>query len=1111
MRAALIKFTQDQLRALPLTHTFCTLLLALGLCWGAPIKAAFRPQTAEEAALRTLAEQFFNNWAAKDLDGFLRLWSAQSPELTAREKATRELFAASAKLEVSQLRVRKVQLEGTQASLHIELTALVTDAKTGQPRAGYGNMLRTLHCVKESESWKVWRELATADDFAARLAAATAQERDALLRQEPELQSTELQRALLRQGGRFNQQQKFDQAIEMFQRAQTLAEKLNDHTGMALALRNIGFAYGVQEKYRQAFAYFEKMLALLDALSRPGQAEFLRNLGVLQHALGDYPAALNSTQRAVTIFEELPNREDIAGTLNNVAVIYRSLGEYEQALEIYQKGLKLLTESQDLLGITRLRLNLGVVHSQRGDFSRALENFQQALKLYESLPDPRTTDIADTWYNIGTVYLEQGDPQQALDFYQRAQAVLEKAGKKETLANLYIQAGHAYEDLGDAARALVNYRQAQALFETLENKAGLAGTYLSIGNLELARRAYAPALEYFQKSLALYEALGDSYGLASALGRLGAMQYERGDYEQSLNLLARATPVAEKIGSLQLLGELYDWTGKTQFARGQEETARAAFEKAIAATEALRQQTVGGEQERQHLLETKLEPWHGLVRLLVKKQQAREALAFVEQSKARVLLDVLQRGRLDIRKAMTAAEQAQERQLRAALTSLNTQVTRVKQTNKPELATLAELEPRLNQARLAYEAFQTSLYAAHPELRLERGEAPTLQIEELSAWPPVPGLHTQSAVLEYMITQMATYLFVLTPNARHTATDVHVFTIPIKQTELVSQIEGFRRQLANGDLGFRGAAAKLYDLLLKPAQAQLKGKTNLVIVPDGKLWELPFQALLTAPQRFLLEDAAITYAPSLTVLREMTKRTSAPAQMAGELLALGNPLLGQAAIERATLTLRGEKLAPLPEAEAEVKALGQLYGATRSKVYIGAEAREDRAKAEATRARVLHFATHGVLNNAAPLYSHLVLTQQNPVTGNLPTGNLEDGLLEAWELMQLDLHADLAVLSACETARGRFGAGEGMIGLTWALFVAGVPATVVSQWQVESAATRDLMVAFHRQWRATGASSATGKTTKAAALRQAALSLLKKTATSHPFYWAGFVLVGDGR
>jgi CHAT domain-containing protein len=131
------------------------------------------------------------------------------------------------------------------------------------------------------------------------------------------------------------------------------------------------------------------------------------------------------------------------------------------------------------------------------------------------------------------------------------------------------------------------------------------------------------------------------------------------------------------------------------------------------------------------------------------------------------------------------------------------------------------------------------------------------------------------------------------------------------------------------------------------------------------------------------------------------------------------------------------------------------------------------------------------------MYSHLALAEG---------AASEDGLLEAWELMQLDLHADLAVLSACETARGRVGAGEGMIGFSWAMFIAGVPSIVVSQWKVESAGTRDLMVNFHR-----GLLSPGSTRTKTEALRQAALKLLKNPETSHPFYWGGFVLVGDGR
>ena len=145
---------------------------------------------------------------------------------------------------------------------------------------------------------------------------------------------------------------------------------------------------------------------------------------------------------------------------------------------------------------------------------------------------------------------------------------------------------------------------------------------------------------------------------------------------------------------------------------------------------------------------------------------------------------------------------------------------------------------------------------------------------------------------------------------------------------------------------------------------------------------------------------------------------------------------------------------------------------------------------------------HAILNNANPMYSDVALTQ--------PAGDsTEDGLLEAWEIMNLDLDADLVVLSACDTARGRIGAGEGVIGLTWAFFVAGSPTTIVSQWNVESASTTELMLNFHRGLRTVD--GARNAMTKSEALRQAQLKLLRTKRYQHPFFWAGFVVVGDAR
>jgi CHAT domain-containing protein len=309
-------------------------------------------------------------------------------------------------------------------------------------------------------------------------------------------------------------------------------------------------------------------------------------------------------------------------------------------------------------------------------------------------------------------------------------------------------------------------------------------------------------------------------------------------------------------------------------------------------------------------------------------------------------------------------------------------------------------------------------------------------------------------------------------------------------------VRKFRGRLANQDFLFHEPARELYDLLLGPARAELQNKTNLIIVPDGILWELPFQALQPAPKRFLIENCALSYAPSMTVLLEMTRSRSTVSNNSPRLLALGNPAIGQQTTARMSSVHMDERLDPLPQAERQVKELAKLYGAGRSKIYVGPEAQEAIVKTEATSYGILHLAVHGILNDKNPMYSAVVLSQ--------PEGDTtEDGMLEAWEVMKLDLKADLVVLSACETARGKVGNGEGMIGLAWAFFVAGVPTTVASQWSVEAASTTELMVEFHRNLEQ--------HKSKAESLRQAMLKLLKSEEYSRPFYWAGFVVVGNGR
>jgi len=816
------------------------------------------------------------------------------------------------------------------------------------------------------------------------------------------------------------------------------------------ALGTRALRHQTRAEYDTALRYVHLQQVVAERLGdKVGVAASWLNTGVVRFAMDDHEAALEATYKAIAIYESLGLKRGIALAQENLSDSYRALGDLRRAFECAQKSLRLAEEENHRRGIMIALSELAIIYGHQNNPEQALAHLEHALALAQELGD--TLMIATLHHDMALQYKKFGDYARALELYQQLLKQTEAFGDKGGIAMVRDQIGKIYAQQGRYEEALRYHHEALAGLEAANLKHAVGITLNNISPVYILQQNYTEALSVSQRSVSLARETGRKVDLFVALTNLGYSQL-------GLNRLAEA---------------------------------RQSFEEAVAIVENLRTQVAGGIEERQRYFEGGMQAHHGLLSVLVKENRPADALMLAERAKARALLDILQQGRVSVQKAMTVKEQDEERQLKSQLTQLNRQLARVKQSDKPDAAAqVSEAETQLEKARLNYEAFQNALYASHPELKTQRGEAPIINAQELAALLP----NSSSVLLEYVVSDEQTYLFAITKPAENAETQIQVYPVLIKRADLAKQIESFRQQLADRDLGFKATATKLYDLFLKPAEAQLRGKTNVVIAPDNSLWDMPFQALVNGAGRFVIEDASVTYAPSLTVLREMTKRRlnqTAPAT----LLALGNPVASSETARRNGL--RDGSLNQLPESAEEVKALARLYGAARSKVYVGADAREDRVKSEAGAAGILHFSTHGTLNNAAPMYSYLTLAEVGPN---------DDGLLEAWELMQLDLKADLAVLSACETARGRIGAGEGVIGFSWAMFIAGVPSTVVSQWKVDSASTRDLMVNFHR-----ALLSPTGpKPRKTDALRQAALKLMRNPETSHPFYWAGFVLIGDG-
>lgn len=1074
---------------------FCLLIVFSG---ATPV--AVPAQEDEQAQIRQLVQQFFTAYAREDIEALMALWSEKS-DLQASREGFLKVFEAYQNIEVKNFVIGEITVAAGEAKVLLKLELAAVDAKSGKPAVNFikNNQNRTLHLVQQEQRWKLRQYIATEEELADRLLAIkTEAERQALFDANKDLHTRVLMLAVRRE--RFSHQGNFPQALHVYRLMQTLAENLGEDESIAVSSHIIGFLEYSQGDLDKAIKSYDKAQRFYEKIAdKSRRAELLVDIGQIHYARAHHSLAHECFKKSLAIFEELGDKKKIALALNSIGALYSALGDYVPALEYYRKSVALCEETKDDQLISTPILNIGSIYRVLGNNALAMEYYQRSLALAEALNDKWRTSFVLS--NIGQIHHSQGNYPQALEYLQKALAMVQEAGHKTDIVLYEGLIGNVHLARRDYARALVHYEKSLALNESVGQKSLTVSTLQSIGNVHYYEGRTDRALEYFKRSLTLAEELKESAITATALIGLGNIYLAQGNNEAALAAGERALVLSSQMQKADVAWMSHNLIGRAQRALGKMDAARGSFAAAIDWIEKMRAGVAGGEQESRRFLEDKLAPYHSMIELLVATRSYPDALAYAERAKGRTLLDVLSSGRVNVTKAMTKEEDERERTLRGQIVTLNSQLFQAEQ--KRDLVRSTEIKTQLEKARLEYEAFQANLYIAHPELKVQRGQSLVLTLAEAEKL-----LEARTAILQYVVTESESYLFVIARDAGKLAVTVH--KLGLSSDKLATATESFRQQVASRDMLFDASARQLYDLLIKPAAKQLQGTKTLIIVPDGSLWDLPFQAL-SGDKGYLLDDFVVSYAPSLSVLREMKRKWSsmyAPAtpqrrrsadtlspKPAYDLFALGNPDLNVLEVAKLSL-LRAEDLGPLTSAEKEVNTIGQFYGRNRSKVLVRGQATEDEAKADAEKYRLLHVAAHAVLDDRNPMYSRIMLSRGE---------KREDGMLEAWELMKLDLKAEMVVLSACQTARGRVGAGEGMIGMSWALFVAGSPTVVVSQWKVDSDRTSELMIEFHRNLVRRG-----GAMSKAEALRLAALKL-RHGRYNHPFYWAGFVLIGNER
>lgn len=848
----------------------------------------------------------------------------------------------------------------------------------------------------------------------------------------------------------------FANSIQAYETSRNLLEHAGLEGNLSYVLADLGRLYFVLEEHAKAQSYSQQSLALTGQLKSKAtqeslgpheyaRARSLHTLGQVDLSNGNYAEALNKLREALALLEQI-NRSgslyniQIAEVLITTAKVYGEMGEYFRALSSLTKAHEVSMNSGDQNTRANIMSGQASVFLDQEDYATAQKHFDASLAVYRSEGNAR--EEARVLLNLAVLKQRQGHDDDALKLFE---LTLDRA-KTAKLVDVQIAAGAALAGVLTAKRDFPNALKAI-------NQ-----------NLELARRVNAKTRE------------------AELLWGAAKTYFAMHDYRESTASAKNALTLARSLRLPKLTYLATAALGEAYAADDKVELAITTLKDAINQIEELREQVVGRVESRQLFFENKVGPYRTMVKLLTQQGNNFEALLYAERAKGRVLLETVRSNRRDLQNIPTEDEKAQAEFLMNKYLAIKDQIK-----SQPSGEPSSELQNELNAARKELVVFQERFAAAHPDLLVRVGPARPLTHANLNSLVRANDL----AYLEYVVMGDKVGLFILKRNDVSADHELKYVNLPISADELRRKASEFHSALAERQPDYASLGRELYRLLIEPVANELESIKTVCIIPDEFLWTMPFQALITRRGNYLIQHYSVFYAPSFSVLTEMTLRRQQQ-NSKQSLIAFANPVIdGKGKLK--------QDLHPLPETETEVAAVATAVRTHMKKIFVGREAAEKTFKALAPQYATIHLATHGALDNGEPLNSYVLLTKTKEDTEN-------DGLLHAHEIIDLQLDADLAVLSACETGTGRISPGEGVIGMSWAFLVAGARSVVVSQWRVNSASTSQLMKNLYQEL---ARQNNLKGLNKPQALRETSLRLMRTRRYRHPFYWAGFVLVSS--
>jgi CHAT domain-containing protein/tetratricopeptide (TPR) repeat protein len=827
----------------------------------------------------------------------------------------------------------------------------------------------------------------------------------------------------------------YPKAIDYHQQSLKIAREIKDRNGEGNALGNLGIAYFRLGDYPKAIGFHQQRLKIARELkNRLGEGNALGNLGNAYFRLGDYPKAIDYQQQSLKIAREIKDRNGEGQSLGNLGIVYHALGDYPKAIDYQQQRLKIAREIKDRNGEGQSLGNLGLAYFDLGDYPKAIDYQQQSLKIAREIKDRNGEGGA--LGNLGIAYFDLGDYPKAIDYLQQRLKIAREIKDRNGEGQSLGSLGIAYGALGDYPKAIDYLQQRLKIAREIKDRKGEGA---ALGNLGIAYYSlgdYPKAIDYLQQSLKIAREIKDRKGEGAALGNLGNAYFDLGDYPKAIGFHQQRLKIAREIKDRNGEGQLLNNLGFALYKQGNLKLAESTLFEGIKVYESLRGRGLK-DNEKVSISDRQGSIYRTLQQVLIAQDKTDAALEIAERGRGRAFVELL-----------------------AGKISPNSQ-------QSPTPPTIAEIQKiaktqnaTLVQYSIIYDGFKV------------KGKQQYKQ-SELYIWviKPTGEVIFRKSDLKPLWQKQNTDLEDLIRTTRNDSIGVG-YRGPLGGESYIASNQSQPKYLQ-----------KLHKLLIEPIADLLPRieSDRVVFIPQDSLFLLPFPALQDKEGKYLIEKHTILTVPSIQVL-DLTHQQRQRVSGNGALV-VGNPTMPSFGKIGET----PKQLPSLPYSETEVKAIAPLLDTT---AIIGAAATKAAIAQKMVKAQIIHLATHGLLDDVKGL----------GVPGAIalaPSGQ-DDGLLRADEILDLKLNAELVVLSACDTGRGKI-TGDGVIGLSRSLISAGVPSVIVSLWSVPDNSTSELMTEFYKNLQQ--------KQDKAMALRNAMLTTMKQHPS--PKYWAAFTLIGE--